>query len=217
MRKTSKLPGAPAPRIVFESSELHRFAPSDLKYASLAEINNDQFNPIQLYAMTKAAMICGMRGIYEKVIKPNSDNVFVLAVHPGVYLRCPSRPMVPANAVSFVGTVNSSSEDPSAYGPQLSLGAARSDRFTLQLFISTAPLQDEWQEAYGSVAGKIIEGVTLALSRNAEQGSYSGMCVVLLPFYYLSYTDCPLSSSKPFPPSLANPSAPSPQLRRLRP
>ncbi|KAJ9478489.1 hypothetical protein VN97_g13191, partial [Penicillium thymicola] len=40
LRKTSKLPDTPAPRIVFESSEQHRMAPSDVHFASLDEINN---------------------------------------------------------------------------------------------------------------------------------------------------------------------------------
>lgn len=92
MRKTSKLPGAPAPRIVFESSELHRFAPSDAKFASLDEIMNDQLGPLELYGRSKMAMICGTKGLYEKVIKPNGDNVYVLAVHPGAYPSPPNAP-----------------------------------------------------------------------------------------------------------------------------
>ncbi|CDZ96748.1 short-chain dehydrogenase [Phaffia rhodozyma] len=84
IRKTSKLPGAPAPRIVFESSEMHRFAPKSTTFQSVAEIQeNEKIGPIELYGRTKLAMIQGTHGLLEKVIKPNSDNVYVLSVHPG--------------------------------------------------------------------------------------------------------------------------------------
>ncbi|KAL7411150.1 putative short-chain dehydrogenase TIC 32, chloroplastic [Mrakia frigida] len=84
LRKTSRSPGAPAPRIVFEASEMHRFCPSNMHFGSLEEINNDQLTPIELYGRTKAAMILGSKyGIFEKVIKKNKDNVYTLTVHPG--------------------------------------------------------------------------------------------------------------------------------------
>jgi NAD(P)-dependent dehydrogenase (short-subunit alcohol dehydrogenase family) len=53
MRKTSKLANAPAPRIVFESSEMHRFAPSNVHFGSLEEINDETIDPTQLYGRTK--------------------------------------------------------------------------------------------------------------------------------------------------------------------
>jgi len=84
IRKTSKIPDAPAPRIIFESSEMHRTAPSDIHFDSLAEINNPELGPTQLYGRSKLAMILGVKyGLVERVIKPNGDNVFAIAVHPG--------------------------------------------------------------------------------------------------------------------------------------
>lgn len=105
MRKTSKIANAPAPRIVFESSEMHRFAPSNVHFGSLEEINDETIDPTQLYGRTKVsigvsldeddivltvclihdklAMICYTKAILEKVIKPNNDNIYILAVHPG--------------------------------------------------------------------------------------------------------------------------------------
>lgn len=78
------MPGTPAPRIVFESSEMHRTAPSNVHFASLEEINNPEVGNTELYGRTKLAMILGVKyGIYEKVIKKNGDNIYVLAVHPG--------------------------------------------------------------------------------------------------------------------------------------
>lgn len=37
-------------------------------------------------------------------------------------------------------------------------------------------MQDQWAEAYGT-PGKMFEMLTLAIGRDPEQGSYSGMCV----------------------------------------
>ncbi|BDD60434.1 hypothetical protein MAP00_005562 [Monascus purpureus] len=87
MRKTSKLPNAPAPRIVLEASDMHKMAPADVKFQSLEEINNDKLSPIQLYARSKLAMILGVRyGIHKKIIKANKDNIYVIAVHPGAVM-----------------------------------------------------------------------------------------------------------------------------------
>jgi len=84
IRKTSKMPDTPAPRIVFESSELHRAARSDVHFGSLEEINNPDLGPTELYGRSKLAIILGVKyGLIERVIKPNKDNIFVLSVHPG--------------------------------------------------------------------------------------------------------------------------------------
>jgi len=81
MRKTSKMPDTPAPRIVFESSEVHRMARNDIHFGSLEELNDENYGPNNLYARSKIAMILGAKyGILEKVIKPNSDNIYVLSV-----------------------------------------------------------------------------------------------------------------------------------------
>jgi hypothetical protein len=84
MRKTSKMPNTPAPRIVFEASELHRMAPKTVHFGSWSEINNPDLGPTELYGRTKLAMILGAKyGLYERVIKPNHDNIYALSVHPG--------------------------------------------------------------------------------------------------------------------------------------
>ncbi|MCJ1245092.1 hypothetical protein MMC30_002293 [Trapelia coarctata] len=85
LRKTSKMPDTPAPRIVMESSENHRITPSNVHFGSLAEINDPSIGPTMLYGRTKLAMILGVKyGLVERVIKPNGDNIYALAVHPGV-------------------------------------------------------------------------------------------------------------------------------------
>lgn len=84
LRKTSKQPRAPAGKIVFESSEMHRATPSVLRFGSLEDIDNPELGPMALYARSKLCMILGVKyGLFEKVIKPNKDNIYALAVHPG--------------------------------------------------------------------------------------------------------------------------------------
>ncbi|KAJ6163762.1 short-chain dehydrogenase [Penicillium chrysogenum] len=84
LRKTSKLADTPAPRIVFESSEQHRMAPSDVHFTSLDEVNNPEVGNLQLYGRTKLAIILGVKyGLLERVIRPNKDNIYALSVHPG--------------------------------------------------------------------------------------------------------------------------------------
>ncbi|CAI9637660.1 unnamed protein product [Alternaria burnsii] len=84
LRKTGKMGTKPAPRVVFESSEMHRTAPSDVHFASMDEINDSSMDPTRLYGRTKLAMILFSKfGLRDRVIKPNGDNVYALAVHPG--------------------------------------------------------------------------------------------------------------------------------------
>lgn len=84
IRKTSKLPNTPAPRIVFEASEVHRAAPSDIHFGSLEEINNKDFGATHLYARSKLALILLAKYLLpEKVFKKNGDRVYSLSVHPG--------------------------------------------------------------------------------------------------------------------------------------
>jgi NAD(P)-dependent dehydrogenase (short-subunit alcohol dehydrogenase family) len=84
LRKTSKLPDTPAPRIVWEASEMHRTAPSNVHFASLDEINDSSIGNTEVYGRTKLAIILGVKyGLVEKVIKKNGDNIYATSVHPG--------------------------------------------------------------------------------------------------------------------------------------
>lgn len=85
LRKTSKLDNNSAPpRVVFEASEMHRFAPSNVHFGSLDEINNPEIDPTQLYGRSKLAMILLTKyGLAGKVIKENGDRIYALSVHPG--------------------------------------------------------------------------------------------------------------------------------------
>ena len=84
IRKTSLSPGVLAPRVVIVTSELHRAAPSDAKFESLEEINDPELDPAQRYGRSKLAQILFIKyGLLERVIKPSSDSVYALSVHPG--------------------------------------------------------------------------------------------------------------------------------------
>lgn len=78
------MPDTPAPRIVWESSEMHRTAPSVVHFGSLDEINDPKIGHTEVYGRTKLAIILGVKyGLLERVVKPNNDNIYVLSVHPG--------------------------------------------------------------------------------------------------------------------------------------
>ncbi|KAJ9242010.1 hypothetical protein DTO169E5_3231 [Paecilomyces variotii] len=84
LRETGRMNPPTAPRIILQSSEVHRAAPSTVQFESIDEINDARLGPVELYARSKLAMILGAKyGLYERVIKPNKDNVYVISVHPG--------------------------------------------------------------------------------------------------------------------------------------
>lgn len=84
LRRTSLMPGVTGPRVVAVSSSMHLQAPSNVKFSSLDDINNPNLSPVELYARSKLALILLVRfGLLERVIKPTSDSIYALAVHPG--------------------------------------------------------------------------------------------------------------------------------------
>lgn len=84
LRKTARDPSNPPPRVVFEASEVHRSAPSNVHFASLEEINNSEIGPTELYGRSKLALILLAKyGLAGKVIKENNDRIYALSVHPG--------------------------------------------------------------------------------------------------------------------------------------
>ena len=84
LRKTAVMSGAPAPRIIAVSSELHRDAPSNVAFASLEELNDPSIRADQLYGRSKLANILWVKyGLEERVFRPNKDNIIAVAVHPG--------------------------------------------------------------------------------------------------------------------------------------
>ncbi|KAH9935511.1 uncharacterized protein B0H18DRAFT_1082270 [Fomitopsis serialis] len=83
LRRTAELPGAPAPRIVVVSSELHRALATTVKFASLDEINTD-LGANGLYARSKLANILFVKyGLVERVLRPTGSRIVAIATHPG--------------------------------------------------------------------------------------------------------------------------------------
>ena len=75
-------------RIVFESSEMHRFAPNSndsekrgrgLHFGSEDEITEGgkELTPVELYGRTKLAMILYAKALRDKVIKPQGDDIIM--------------------------------------------------------------------------------------------------------------------------------------------
>lgn len=84
LRKTSLMPGVSDPRVVAMSSQLHQQAPNHVKFDSMDDINNPNLSPVELYGRSKLALNLFIRfGLLGRVIKPTSDSIYALAVHPG--------------------------------------------------------------------------------------------------------------------------------------
>lgn len=84
LRKTSNMPGVTPPRVVSLTSEVHKTAPSDVQFRSLDDEINKDVGPTHLYGRSKLALLLFTKfGLVERVIQPNSDAIFALAVHPG--------------------------------------------------------------------------------------------------------------------------------------
>lgn len=90
LRATSLMPGVTGPRVVAISSEVHRAAPSHVKFQTLDDVNNPNLSPTELYGRSKLALILFVKyGLLESVVKPTSDSIYALAVHPGaVSCKC---------------------------------------------------------------------------------------------------------------------------------
>ncbi|KAI9824055.1 MAG: hypothetical protein M1832_002123 [Thelocarpon impressellum] len=81
------LQSTPQSRIVLQSSEFHRMAPSDVKFASVSEVNTD-VGPANLYHRTKLAQVLFVRALVRRMAEKklgfqNVTQVYANAVHPG--------------------------------------------------------------------------------------------------------------------------------------
>lgn len=81
------LQNTPNSRLVLQSSDLHRMAPSSVKFASLEEINTD-IGPTYLYNRSKVAQIQFIRGLVRRMEQKklgfvSTEQVWANATHPG--------------------------------------------------------------------------------------------------------------------------------------
>lgn len=82
MEQTAKDAPPNSVRLVFQSSEMHRLAPSDDKFKTLAEVDEPDRDPARLYGRTKLAMVLLGKEIVKRKLSPD-NKVLVLSVHPG--------------------------------------------------------------------------------------------------------------------------------------
>ncbi|KAL1958256.1 hypothetical protein VTO42DRAFT_4764 [Malbranchea cinnamomea] len=149
LRKTSKLSDTPPPRIVFESSEVHRAAPSSVSFNSLEDINNSSMGPTERYGRAKLAMILGAKyGLVEKVIKPNGDNIYAISVHPGAVntaMQQQWKEAYPGLTGKLITNVN------------LALGRSPEQGACSALYAATSPEIEEkgWNGVYLSDVGQL--------------------------------------------------------------
>jgi WW domain-containing oxidoreductase len=76
-------------RLVFQSSDMHRLADSDMKFESVEEINQD-IGPTKLYARTKLAEILFVRELVKRLqhdqfgtVTAEKGQPWINATHPG--------------------------------------------------------------------------------------------------------------------------------------
>jgi NAD(P)-dependent dehydrogenase (short-subunit alcohol dehydrogenase family) len=102
LAKTAKSAPKGGVRVVFESSEMHRFAPGsqDSKerqrgchFGSEEEITEGgkALGPVELYGRTKLAMILYSKAIRDKVIEPNGDNIYMCVLVYSSIRNIPAR------------------------------------------------------------------------------------------------------------------------------
>ncbi len=77
----------PNSRLVVQSSDLHRMAPSDVKFESLEEINQD-IGASYLYNRSKLAQVLFIRGLVRRMEQKqlgfqSTEQVWANATHPG--------------------------------------------------------------------------------------------------------------------------------------
>lgn len=74
-------------RLIFQSSEFHRFAPSDTKFQSIEELNTD-IGPMKLYGRTKLGQILQARCLVRRKQRNElglkaGQAPWIIATHPG--------------------------------------------------------------------------------------------------------------------------------------
>ena len=81
----------PNSRLVYQSSEFHRFAPSSVRFASRQELNQD-LGPSNLYARSKLAQVLFVRALHRRLndappyianLPNQAGTVWVNVTHPG--------------------------------------------------------------------------------------------------------------------------------------
>ncbi|KAF7793674.1 hypothetical protein EIP86_004789 [Pleurotus ostreatoroseus] len=83
MKKTAQTAPPTTVRIVMQSSEMHRVAPGDVKFASKEEINREDYDGARLYGRTKLGNILFARELVKRKLADTDNHVLIMSVHPG--------------------------------------------------------------------------------------------------------------------------------------
>jgi hypothetical protein len=86
LRKTSKIPGTDAPRVIFEAPEQQRPVASPPSDGSSSDEEEDAYDTeisSEIFRRSRTSLILGVRhGLSERITKRHCDNIYTLAVQP---------------------------------------------------------------------------------------------------------------------------------------
>ncbi|KAI0757274.1 NAD(P)-binding protein [Daedaleopsis nitida] len=83
MKKTASSAPPTSVRIIMQSSEMHRFAPSGTKFGSKEEIN-EKGDGVQLYGRTKLGLIVFASELVRRKLTDSTKPILAISVHPGM-------------------------------------------------------------------------------------------------------------------------------------
>jgi NAD(P)-dependent dehydrogenase (short-subunit alcohol dehydrogenase family) len=87
LRRTSRIPNTPAPRVIFEAPGQQRLQSlSDDSSSDEEDIRRSAYNAevcSEIFRRSKTSLLLGVRhGLAERIVKRHHDNIYVLAVQP---------------------------------------------------------------------------------------------------------------------------------------
>ncbi|KAI4745817.1 NAD(P)-binding protein [Aureobasidium sp. EXF-12298] len=87
LRRTSRIPDAPAPRVIFEAPGQQRLnSLSDGSSSDEEDVRRSAYNAevnSEIFRRSKTSLLLGVRhGLAERIVKRHHDNIYVLAVQP---------------------------------------------------------------------------------------------------------------------------------------
>jgi hypothetical protein len=88
LRRTSRIPNTPAPRVIFEAPGQQRLQSlsSDSSSSDDEDLRRSAYNAevcSEIFRRSKTSLLLGVRhGLAERIVKRHHDNIYVLAVQP---------------------------------------------------------------------------------------------------------------------------------------
>jgi hypothetical protein len=87
LRRTSRIPNAPAPRVIFEApGQQRQQSLSDGSFSDDEDLRRSAYDAevcSEIFRRSKTSLLLGVRhGLAERIVKRHHDNIYVLAVQP---------------------------------------------------------------------------------------------------------------------------------------